>query len=410
MHRRRISFFLAAACLCGTAAAQAPLDLRAAFDAAWSRQPEARAQAARRDALAAQRRAAGAWTPAPPALELTQRSDRLAHDRGERELALGLAVPLWLPAERGRALALADAEAGALDSRLRAAQLRVAGSVREAWWVLQRARIDADAARDRLVAARRLATDVARRLKAGDLARADQHQAEAAVAAAESALAQAEADVAAAVQPLVAVTGLPAASLPAPMPEAPPDEGAEAAVAAAASHAALADLQDRASVAEHAAALARTRTRDNPELTLATTRERSAHGEAAARSVTLGLRVPFGGGARHDARVAAALADADEARAQLALEHSRVQAEQQAARARVDAARVQLAAADRRAVLAREVRGFVDKAFRLGESDLPARLRVEAEAAEAERLAARARIDMAAAISAWRQALGLLPQ
>ena len=32
------------------------------------------------------------------------------------------------------------------------------------------------------------------------------------------------------------------------------------------------------------------------------------------------------------------------------------------------------------------------------------------EAAEAERQAARARIELAAAVSAWRQALGLLPQ
>ena len=70
----------------------------------------------------------------------------------------------------------------------------------------------------------------------------------------------------------------------------------------------------------------------------------------------------------------------------------------------------QLAAAERRAQLARESRGFFDKSFRLGETDLPTRLRIEAEAADAERQAARARIELAAAISAWRQALGLLPQ
>ena len=62
------------------------------------------------------------------------------------------------------------------------------------------------------------------------------------------------------------------------------------------------------------------------------------------------------------------------------------------------------------AQLARESRGFFDKSFRLGESDLPTRLRIEAEAADAERQAVRARIELAAAISAWRQALGLLPQ
>ena len=69
-----------------------------------------------------------------------------------------------------------------------------------------------------------------------------------------------------------------------------------------------------------------------------------------------------------------------------------------------------LAAAEKRAQLARESRGFFDKSFRLGESDLPTRLRIELEAVEAERQNARARIELAAAISALRQALGLLPE
>ena len=121
-------------------------------------------------------------------------------------------------------------------------------------------------------------------------------------------------------------------------------------------------------------------------------------------------RIPFGGGPRHDSRVASARADAAEAQAQLALDRTRLQSERDAVVARVDAARVQLAAAERRATLARETRGFFEKSFRLGETDLPTRLRIDAEAHEAERQAARSRIELAAAISAWRQALGLLPQ
>ena len=93
-----------------------------------------------------------------------------------------------------------------------------------------------------------------------------------------------------------------------------------------------------------------------------------------------------------------------------ALERERLLAEREAAGARVDSARMQLAAAERRLELARESRGFFEKSFRLGETDLPTRLRIEAEAAEAERQAARARVELAAAISALRQILGLLPQ
>ena len=108
--------------------------------------------------------------------------------------------------------------------------------------------------------------------------------------------------------------------------------------------------------------------------------------------------------------MAAARADAVEAQAQFALDRARLQSEREAAEVRVNAARTQLAAAERRATLARETRGFFDKSFRLGETDLPTRLRIEAEATEAERQAARSRIELASAISTWRQALGLLPQ
>jgi cobalt-zinc-cadmium efflux system outer membrane protein len=67
-------------------------------------------------------------------------------------------------------------------------------------------------------------------------------------------------------------------------------------------------------------------------------------------------------------------------------------------------------AANKRARLARETRGFFEKSFRAGETDLPTRLRIELEAIEAERQAQRTQIDYAASISALRQAMGLLPE
>ena len=91
-------------------------------------------------------------------------------------------------------------------------------------------------------------------------------------------------------------------------------------------------------------------------------------------------------------------------------ERERLAADLEAARVRVESSRTQLAAAEKRTQLARESRGFFDKSFRLGESDLPTRLRIELEAVEAERQNARTRIELAAAISALRQAMGLLPE
>jgi outer membrane protein, heavy metal efflux system len=396
-------------------AARAPVNtLREAFEAAWARQPEAAALSVRRDAVKAQQQSARAWSSAPPTLEVLTKTDAPSRNQGAREIELGVAVPLWLPGERGRSQALADAEGRALESRLAAAQLRVAAGVREAWWSWQRARTEADVARAQQANAGRIAADVATRLKAGDLARADQHQADAAVAAADGALAQANAVATSAALHLRALTAQPSAPSSggfadfSAQPE--PEPLASASGTSTHTHAELAALTDKVAVAEGSAALAATQSRTHPELTLATARGRGAFGEAYNQTFTIGIRLPFGGGPRVEVRTASARADVIELQAQLAMERARLGAEADAAQARTAALRIQLTAAERRASLGRESRGFFDKSFRLGQTDLPTRLRVEAEAADAERQTARARVELAAAISSWRQALGLLPQ
>ncbi|HVR52670.1 MAG TPA: transporter, partial [Pseudorhodoferax sp.] len=87
-----------------------------------------------------------------------------------------------------------------------------------------------------------------------------------------------------------------------------------------------------------------------------------------------------------------------------------LQADAAVARARLAAAQAVATAAARRQALAQQTRGFFETSFRLGETDLPNRLRVELEAYEAERQSARARVAVHQAISTLRQALGLLPQ
>lgn len=95
---------------------------------------------------------------------------------------------------------------------------------------------------------------------------------------------------------------------------------------------------------------------------------------------------------------------------QARLARERLLGELEAARLAFESARAQMTAAEKRARLAQESRGFFEKSFRLGETDLPTRLRIELEATDAKRQAALARLDQAAAISSLRQALGLLPE
>jgi cobalt-zinc-cadmium efflux system outer membrane protein len=345
-------------------------------------------------------------SPEPPSLEISQRSDWITGNSGAREAEVGIAIPIWLPGQRTASADLAQAEISLVERTLLASQLRLASSVRDAWWGWLRARVDTDLASEQLVNAQRLAADVAKRTNAGDLAKSDQHQAEGAVAAAQAHAAQAQSAAAAALAQVMALTGK----------TAPPDLTVNAAGESTPSsgpsvgHPLLAELEDRITMAERTAQLISTQKRSSPELTVATTRGRGAFGERYGQTVLVGIRVPFGAGPRHDARIATAQAEAIEVQSRLILERDRIQADQRGAASRLDAARTQLDAAQRRAKLANESRGFFDKSFRLGETDLPTRLRVEAEATEATRQAARSQIDLASAISAWRQSLGLLPE
>lgn len=400
----------------GTSAAalSGSLSLKDVFDTAWQRQPEAHALQSRRDAARAQAKAALMLSPEPPSLDISQRSDQMTGNSGSREAEVGIAVPIWLPGQRTASADLARAEISLVERRLLASQLRLASLVRDAWWGWLRTRVDTELASEQLVNAQHLAADVAKRTSAGDLAKSDRHQAAGAVAAAQAHAAQAQAASAAALAQVMALTGrtaladltVNAAGEPTPEPTPEPTLSTGPSVG----HPLLAELEDRITMAERTAQLISTQKRSNPELTVATTRGRGTFGERFSQTVLIGIRVPFGAGPRYEARIATAQAEAIEVQSKLILERDQIQADQRGAASRLEAAQTQLDAAQRRATLANESRGFFDKSFRLGETDLPTRLRIEAEAAEAARQAARSRIDLASAISALRQTLGLLPE
>ena len=378
--------------------------LKYAFDTAWQRQPEARAAGARRDSARARREVADSFFPEPPSAVFAAKTDQIMRNQGTREYEAGIAVPLWLPGERARSQGVADAELSAIETRVLAAQLRVAASVRDGYWTVQRAVVEAELAQGRLANAETLARDVARRVAAGDLARADQHQAESAAALAATLLAEAQGALIQAQQQLVGVIGAPVIvsrnGTPEPVPERALDDA----------HPALRELAAKVELARRARDLAGVQRRANPEVSVGASRERGVSGEPYGNALTLGLRFPFGSDSRSRVRTAAAAADEIEAETQLALERDRIVAAIAGARARLESARLQAAAAQRRATLSSETRGFFEKSFALGESDLPTRLRVELESFEAERHLARVRIEEATAVSQLRQALGVLPE
>lgn len=390
------------------------LTLKQAFDAAWKRHPEAQLQLVRQNAAMARKQAADVWSPEPLSVELSVKTDQLFKNQGNRELVAGVSVPIWLPGERAGAVALADAEIRSLPSRISAAQLRTAASVREAYWQWHRTRIAHELTGERLRSAQQLSMDVAKRVKAGDLAKADQHQADVAVSSAELSVAEALGAVLAAAQQLKMLVGeagfataQPAIDVVASTELKPEFQGNS--VASLDKHPALVELLDRVEVAQRNVDLVLRQTRANPVLSLALSQGKGQSADPYQQAITVGVSIPFGADSRNRVKSTAAQAEALEALTLSNLEKDRLMMQLNAARQYLESVQAQIVAANKRAILAQELRGFIQKSFRFGQSDLPTYLRIEAEAVEAERQAALIRVDLAASISALRQALGLLP-
>ena len=375
--------------------------LRDAIERAWERQPAAQARPARGDEFIAKQEAARAAFPEPPSLRLGNRNDRLNRNDGAREWEAEIALPLWLPGERDRQSAVVNAERDQYDTGLTAAKLKIAGEVRDAYWQARLADNELALARRKVHEAGVLAADVERRVKAGDLARIDLNQAQAAERLARAALAEAEIKTFRATQGFNVLTGLSALPIG---EERPPAQGA-----VPDEHPLLAPLQR--AVATHQAKLnqATQNLRNNPELELGMRRERGTFDEAYANSLLLRLRLPFATDARNKPRIAGANAELIEAHTAYTLERTKVVAEIETARRELEQSRTVSGLTEARFTLTADTQQLLAKAFALGEFDLVTRLRAENERFEAELQFTRAKLEAARALSRLNQALGVLP-
>lgn len=375
--------------------------IRSVVAAAWERSAASRATEARRDLSQARRSAADGWMAGPPSLTLLHTTDRPNRNDGAREVEAELEVPLRTPGVRAAGAATAEAEATLIEGELAAARLRLAAEVREAIWSLRLARTEIDANERRVAQADALATDVERRVRAGELARVDANNARAAVLVAKAALAEAVARMQREQGVYVALTG-----------NAPVPADTESLTASGGdfdAHPLLIAARDTADLARARLHEASTATRDHPELILGVKRERGDFGERYANTTSVGVRVPFGSEARNRPLIGAANAEVIEAETTTTLLRERLHAETEAARTELEQAQKAEAFAAERARLAADSRQLLAKAFELGQIDLPARLRAENEAFEADLAFSRARLESGRAVSRLKQAYGLLP-
>jgi cobalt-zinc-cadmium efflux system outer membrane protein len=381
--------------------ATATVSLAAALDAAWQRAVTAREAEGQRRRADAERSAAASLWAAPPALELSHRNDRWQSNAGRRETEVGIAVPLWLPGQRAARAAAADAAASQADAAEQAARLRLAGELREAAWSLSALSAEAAQGDAQAGALAQVLADVERRVRAGDLARADALAAEADLLAAKAQQAEVLQRMQAARTRWKLLTGMTA------MPDA--STAGDSAVVSPTLHPELEHARQTTEQTRKRLDLLRRSRRDAPELTLGVRQDVSGRAEAAQNSLVVGLRLPFGTDVRNRPLEAAALSELDIAQTTEQRLAERLEAEQATA---LDAVRSALAQADAetsRARLLRERATLIDKSFRAGETPLPDLLRALAAAAQADSAVARQTAALGLARARLQQALGLLP-
>ncbi len=376
--------------------------LRAALDAAWQRAVAARESEGQRRRAEADRAVAGSFWAAPPSLELSHRNDRLQSNAGRRETEIGVAVPLWLPGQRAARAGTADAAAAQALATEQVARLRLAGELREAAWQIAAAQAELVQAGTQAQGLRQLADDVERRVRAGDLARADALAAQAEYLAAVALQSEVHQRLQAVRARWTLLTGLAGA----------PDLNAatnDLTPGSSPPHPELQLASQSTEVARQRVELMRRSRRDAPELTVGVRQDVPGRAEASQGSLVVGLRLPFGTDDRNRPLEAAALSELDVAQTQEQRLRERVDSEIAAARDALRAAQAQLDAETARAGLLRERAALIDKSFRAGETPLPDLLRALAAAAQADSAAARQTAALGLARARLQQSLGLLP-
>ena len=379
------------------------VSLRVALDAAWQRAVAARESDGQRRRAEADRAVAANFWAAPPSIEISQRTDRLQGNAGKRETEIGVAVPLWLPGQRAARSGTAQAAAAQALAAEQVARWRLAGELRETIWQMAALQAEAAEADTQADALKQLADDVERRVRAGDMARADALAAQAEQLAAAALQSGARQRLQAARGRWTLLTGLSAA------PELTAAAAVDEAPAMAAPHPELQLASQTADLARKRVELMRLSRRDAPELTLGARQDTPGRAEASQGSLVVGLRLPFGTEGRNRPLEAAALAELDVAQTQELRLRERLDSDIATARDAQRSAEAQLDAETARAALLRERATLIDKSFRAGESPLPDLLRALAAAAQADSAVARQTAARGLARAHLQQALGLLP-
>ncbi len=354
-----------------------------------------------------------------PSFTLSQKSDRWNKNLGEQEDTVGVSLPLWRWGERQAATTVAASELVAVQAESLAAKNLLAGNVRDSVWGYIREHLRQQTLEKQIDEAEKTELDARRRFEAGDLAKVDWLNAKVALQGISAEIAEQNNRINKAEQQLIALTGLTgsqlgfgpreryADTLIGKLAEQPPryDER-DLALSTSADHQLLSTRVKRS---QDRLRLAQERGSGSPELSIGSSRSRGLSGDPFARTVTLSISIPFGGGSQARSDVAQITADLvrdeqDLQRFQKTFAFiwerglAQIQEKQRASKLAVQ-----------RSLDADSIRSALVKAAEAGEVEYLERLRAERQAFEAQIAAIEADVDYQQTVSRFLQSIGRLP-
>ncbi|MPS93190.1 MAG: TolC family protein [Comamonas sp.] len=377
--------------------------LATAVEVAWSRAvASAEAAGISRQATAEKKASSALWA-APPSMELSHRNDRLQSNNGARETEVALAVPLWLPGQKNAKQQTADALSSLSQLSEAEGRLRVAEVVRELHWQIAELQASQSLSKQQTSTFAAIASDVDKRVKAGDLARADALAAKGELLSAQAAQSQAETQLEAAMHQWTALTGLAQA------PEATLASAENPSPRLLAEHPELLRAEQQVDLARKRLNLATKSNRSAPELITKLRQDIPGHGQGSAYSLGLAVRIPFGTDDRNAPLQAAALTELDIAQRKEQVLRAQLSARMESAKAAAEASQLQLQTEREKASLLNERAKLIRASFNAGETSLPELLRAASAAAQADYSAARQEAAFGLARARLQQAYGQLP-
>ncbi len=377
--------------------------LATAVEAAWSRAVASAEAAGISRQAAAEKQASSALWAAPPSVELSHRNDRLQSNNGARETEVALAVPLWLPGQKSAKQQAADSLSSLSQLSETEGKLRVAEVVRELHWQIAELQASQSLSKQQTSTFAAIASDVDKRVKAGDLARADALAAKGELLSAQATQSQAETQLEAAKRQWTALTGL------AQTPDATFASAESPSPRQLAEHPELLRAEQQIDLARKRLDLVAKSNRSAPELITKFRQDIPGHGQGSAYSLGLAVRIPFGTDDRNAPLQAAALTELDIAQRKEQVLRAQLSARMESAKAAAAASQLQLQTEREKAALLNERAKLIRAAFNAGETSLPELLRAASAAAQADYSAARQEAAFGLARARLQQAYGQLP-